>query len=203
MATFREDQIGSRIKSLRISRSLTLAQVAERTNLSVSYLSKLENSKSSPPISTLAAIAEALGTHIADIFADAEPETQVTLVRMDQRQPISGQATKMGYTYTPLAPVFPNRLMDPYVIEIPPKPQGRHIFQHKGQEMLVVQSGRLAMSVGEQDFVLEPGDCIYFDASIPHHGYGLDGRKAEALMVMSSGAPATRKDDGTEGGPGA
>jgi transcriptional regulator with XRE-family HTH domain len=187
LASFREDQIGSRIRALRISRGLTLAQVAEATKFSASYLSKLENSKSSPPISTLSAIAEALGTHIADIFADAEPETLITLVRKDQRHPASRQATKMGYSYTPLAPVFPNRLMDPYIIVIPAKPKNNQIFQHKGQEMLLVLTGRLEVFVGDQRFVLDPGDCLYFDATVPHHGHGLDGSDVEALMVMSSG----------------
>jgi DNA-binding XRE family transcriptional regulator len=59
LATFKEEQIGARIKSLRIDRGLTLAEVADKTNFSRSYLSKLENSKTAPPVATLSAIADA------------------------------------------------------------------------------------------------------------------------------------------------
>lgn len=188
MATFREDQIGSRIKSLRIDRGLTLAQVSDQTSFSCSYLSKLENSQSAPPVSTLSSIAEALGVHIADIFSESKNETLVTLVRKEQRQPSYRHGAKAGYSYIPLAPVFPKRLMDPYVIVIQPDIEKKQIFQHKGQELVVILSGKLQVYYGQEEFTLRPGDCLYFDASIPHYGFALDDQAVEFLMVMSSGA---------------
>jgi transcriptional regulator with XRE-family HTH domain len=190
MSIFKQDQIGPRIKALRVSRGLSLAHVAEKINFSVSYLSKIENSKNTPPVSTLAAISEALGVHIADIFADAEPETTFTLVKKDARK--ADNTISKGYSYTPLASLFPNRLMDPYVITIPADSKGEEQFQHKGQELMVILSGRLMLNFGEENFVLEPGDCFYFDASIRHSGHALDGNEVEALMVMTSGG---KKED--------
>ncbi|MBU4277227.1 MAG: XRE family transcriptional regulator [Proteobacteria bacterium] len=187
MATFREEQIGARIKSLRIDRGLTLAAVAERTNLSRSYLSKLENSKSAPPVSTLASIAEALGVHVADIFADAEPTTMVTVVKKNERQASYRHGIEVGYSYSPLAPVFPKRLMDPYFINILPRAEKTHIFQHKGHELMMILSGKLELHIGDQEFLLEAGDCVYFDASLPHYGYALGGKEVEAMLVISAG----------------
>lgn len=185
MGIFKQDQIGPRIKALRVSRGLSLAHVAEKINFGVSYLSKIENSKNTPPVSTLAAISEALGVHIADIFADAEPETKFTLVKKDARK--EDNSISKCYSYTPLASLFPNRLMDPYVITIPANPKEKERFQHRGQEMIVILSGRLMLNFGEENFVLEPGDCFYFDASIPHDGHALEENGVEALMVMTSG----------------
>ncbi len=186
MSTFKPSRIGPRIKSLRINRGISLTHVAEKINFSVSYLSKIENSKNTPPVSTLAAISEALGVHIADIFADSEPETKYTLVKKDARK--TDNSISKGYSYTPLAPLYPNRLIDPYVITIPVNSQEeKERFQHKGQEFIVILSGRLMMNFGDEEFVLEPGDCLYFDASVPHGGHALDGKDVEALMAMASG----------------
>lgn len=187
MATFREEQIGARIKSLRIDRGLTLAAVAQKTKLSRSYLSKLENSKSAPPVSTLASIAEALGVHIADIFAETEPNTLVTVLRKGERQASYRHGIQVGYCYAPLAPVFPKRLMDPYFITIGPRAKKKHVFQHKGHELMLILNGRLQLHVGAQEFALEEGDCVYFDASLPHYGYALDGKEVEAMLVVSAG----------------
>ncbi|MCF8041464.1 MAG: XRE family transcriptional regulator [Desulfarculaceae bacterium] len=187
MATFKEEQIGARIKSLRIDRGLTLAAVSERTDLSRSYLSKLENSKSAPPVSTLAAIAEALGVHVADIFADAEPTTMVTVVKKNERHASYRYGIEAGYSYSPLAPVFPKRLMDPYLINILPSAEKAQVFQHKGHELMLILSGRLQLHVGEQKFLLEAGDCVYLDASIPHYGYALGDEQVEAMLVIAAG----------------
>ena len=187
MATFNEEQIGARIKSLRIDRGLTLAEVADKSHFSRSYLSKLENSKTAPPVATLSAIADALGVHIADIFAETEPETRVTLVRKDQRQTSYRLGADSGYIYTPLAPVFPKRIMDPYVIAIPPERTKKQVFQHRGQEIILILKGRLKMFYGEQEYVLGEGDCLYFDASIPHHGHSLDNQEVEFLVVVARG----------------
>ena len=188
VATFKEEQIGARIRTLRIDRGLTLAEVADKTNFSRSYLSKLEHSKTAPPVATLSAIADALGVHIADIFAEAEPETKITLVRKGERQPSYRLGADTGYIYTPLAPVFPKRLMDPYVINIPPERRKKQVFQHKGQEVMVILKGRLQMFYDDQDFVLGEGDCLYFDASIPHHGHSLDDEEVEFLIVIARGS---------------
>ncbi|BEQ15898.1 helix-turn-helix domain-containing protein [Desulfoferula mesophila] len=187
MATFNEEQIGARIKSLRIDRDLTLAAVAERTNLSRSYLSKVENSKSAPPVSTLATIAEALGVHVADIFADDEPATMVTVVRSEERQASFRHGVEVGYSYAPLAPVFPKRLMDPYYISIRPREGEPYVFQHKGHELMLILSGELELHVGERQLELHPGDCVYFDASLPHYGFALGGKQVEAMLVISTG----------------
>jgi transcriptional regulator with XRE-family HTH domain len=187
VATFKEEQIGARIRSLRIDRGLTLAQVAEKTNFSRSYLSKLEHSNTAPPVATLSALADALGVHIADIFAETEPETRVTLIRKNERRNSYRLEADTGYIYTPLAPVFPKRLMDPYVITIPPERTKKQVFQHRGQEIILILKGRLKIFHDNQEFVLSEGDCLYFDASIAHHGHAMDGREVEFLVVMATG----------------
>ncbi|MFH1034787.1 MAG: XRE family transcriptional regulator [Pseudomonadota bacterium] len=188
MPVITEDQIGLRIRSLRINRGLTLASVSAKANLSKSYLSKVEKSKTAPPVSTLMAIANALGSNIAEILSENEPETRLTILRKGDRPTISKYGQALGYSYRPLAPLFPGRHMDPYVITIPAKQLKSQVFQHRGEEMVLVTSGRLCMRFGDEEHVLEEGDCAYFDASLPHSGYAIDGPEVECLIVIFQGS---------------
>jgi mannose-6-phosphate isomerase-like protein (cupin superfamily) len=77
--------------------------------------------------------------------------------------------------------------MDPYVIQIPPERKKKQVFQHRGQEVMVILKGRLKMFYDNQELLLEEGDCLYFDGSIPHHGQALDEQEVEFLIVIARG----------------
>lgn len=179
-----EEQIGPRIRQLRIACGLTVAALAEKSGLSRGYVSKVENSKSSPPVSTLMTLAKALGVNINEIFSEEMSLARVTIVRKGERQTISRPASAFGYSYEPLAPTFPQRHMDPYILTFPPNPKGTKLFQHKGEEMLLVLDGSVVMTIGDDDYRLEEGDCIYFDASLPHLGHVVGTKETRCLVVI-------------------
>jgi quercetin dioxygenase-like cupin family protein len=58
-------------------------------------------------------------------------------------------------------------------------------FEHPGEEMVFVLSGSVEFQVGQDTHILLPGDCIYFDSSIPHRGRGING-EAKAIVVIYS-----------------
>lgn len=179
-----EEQIGPRIRQLRIACGLTVAALAEKSGLSRGYVSKVENSKTSPPVSTLMTLAKALGVNISEIFSEEMTLARVTIVRKGERQPISRPGSSFGYSYEPLAPTFPGRHMDPYFLTIPPNPKGTRLFQHKGEEMLLVLEGAIVMRIGEEDYRLEEGDCIYWDSSLPHLGLVFGDKETKCLIVI-------------------
>ena len=144
-----EEEIGKRIKKIRLSKKLTLQDVANKTGLSSGYLSKLEKSKKSPPISTLISIAAAFDVTVS-----------VSLVY-----------------------AFKGRLMEPYILRVPKGDIRPHFFQHEGQEMLYVIKGSGLFHYGEKEFSVEPGDSIYFDASVPHLGESNTDEDLVMLMV--------------------
>ena len=182
-----EDQIGRRLRQLRIERGLTIAGLAEKSGYSQGYLSKMENSKSSPPVSTLMTLAKALGVNVSEIFSEEEIQVGVTLVRKGERQSISRPGTAFGYSYEPLAPTFPQRNMDPYILTIRPDVQGTKVFQHKGEEMFLVLKGSVVMTINENEYSLEEGDCLYINSSLPHAGRVLGDKPAQLLVVLYSG----------------
>lgn len=181
----REDrEIGAFIRGLRKQRGMTMMQLAERTGFTQGYLSKVENSKSAPSVSTLIKIAKALDVRLSYIFGESESETTLTLVKKNDRKEMARNGTQFGYRYEALAPQFLNRRMDPYVLIHPAHAEVTPIFQHEGQEILYVLEGSMRFFHGAKEMIVEEGDCVYFDASIPHYGNPLGDTDLKCLLVI-------------------
>ncbi len=181
-----EAEIGRNIKLLRLERGLNLRDFAEATGFTKGYLSKVENAKKAPPVSTLLILAKALGVNISAILSEEGDKPQITLVKKSERETMARDGTAFGYSYEPLAHKFAQRRMDPYVLTLPLKPRKRAVFQHKGEEILMVLEGTMRFVHGERELLVEEGDCIYFDASIPHFGTAVESKPVKCLMVIFS-----------------
>ena len=114
-----EADIGRKIKQLRQERGLNLVELAARTGFTKGYLSKVENSKKSPPVSTLVTISNTLGVSLATIFSDEEDRKSITLVKKSDRKMMARDGTAFGYSYEPLALGYPERKMEPYILTLP------------------------------------------------------------------------------------
>lgn len=179
-----ESAIGRKIKQLRQERGLSLQGLADEVGFTKGYLSKVENSRKSPPVSTLMTLAAALGVSVATLLSEEETITSITLVKKSDRKTIAQDATAFGYSYEPLAAKFPNRLMEPHILTLPVNRRAQAVFQHKGQEMLYVLEGAMRFTYGDSQFLVEEGDCLYFDASVPHFGAVEGSKKVKCLMVI-------------------
>lgn len=182
----REDQIGQRIKQLRLARNLTQQVLAEMAGVTKGYLSKIENSSTSPPISTLVNITQALGLRLSTFFSSEDVRTSITLVKATDRRTVARSGSNFGYSYEPLAQNFPNRQMEPYIVTLPVNPEKKTIFQHKGQEMLYVMQGTMKFFYDDQAYIAEEGDCLYFDAIVPHYAVCAGNEEVRCLMVIYS-----------------
>jgi mannose-6-phosphate isomerase-like protein (cupin superfamily) len=79
--------------------------------------------------------------------------------------------------------------MEPFIIRLYPDCSDRRMFVHRGEEMLFLLKGQIAMIYGDERFeIVEPGTCIYIDASIPHRADSLDNMEAKLLVVVSQTA---------------
>jgi len=181
-----EDQIGKRIKRFRLDRKFTQQELADSAGITKSYLSKIENSDSSPPVSTLINIAKALGVNLDAFFNDQAPETILSVVRQDERQEMPRKGSPFGYTYESLAHKFPNRHMEPYLVKIPPSDSYSSEFQHIGEECVVILDGKVEFTINKQDMVLSQGDSIYFDSSYPHRIRCMGPKPAHCMLIIYS-----------------
>jgi transcriptional regulator with XRE-family HTH domain len=179
-----ESMIGKQIKSLRTARNLTLEALAAKTGYTKGYLSKVENSDRSPPVSTLIVIAKALGVTVSQIFEEEVPEGRCSLVRQNERQSMARPGAAFGYAYETLAHKYPDKKMEPAILTIPVHATEKTVFQHDGEEMLLVLEGALQFCHGETEHVLEAGDCVYFDSGIPHSVRCLGPQDVKCVMVI-------------------
>jgi transcriptional regulator with XRE-family HTH domain len=181
-----ESAIGGKIKMLRLQRGLNLQDLAKATGFTKGYLSKVENSEKAPPVSTLINLAKALGVSISDIFSEEEEKTTITLVKKAELKTMARDGSAFGYSYEPLAHTFHGRHMDPYILTLPLKPKRSRVFQHKGEEILVVLEGAMRFKHGDKEFLVEEGDCIYFDSGVPHYGTAIGDKPVKCIMIIYS-----------------
>ncbi len=177
--------IGAKVKEHRQARKYTLEGLGQRTGLSRSFLSKLENGKVSPSVPTLLKVAQALNTTIGEILdglTQADEESLVT-VRASQRRVQVRGGSSFGYGYERLA----NRkdsVFEVFVVRFtrdrkPPNP-----FVHPGHEFDYVLSGEIELVHGDQRLVLDAGDSVYYDSSIPHFCIARGSKEAVVLAFI-------------------
>lgn len=179
-----ETELGKNIQNHRVNKGLTLQELAERTGFSKGYLSKIENSEKAPPVSTLINIAKALNVTISEIFGLTEGNSSVCMVKNGERRIIARDGSIFGYAYQTLAHKFCGKHMEPYIVTLPLQPKENVLFQHKGEELLFVLEGIMKFFHGEKEFIVEEGDCLYFDGSIPHYGVCQGNKETKCFMVI-------------------
>lgn len=183
----KESLIGNRIKKLRVERDLTLKQLAKSTGFTSGYLSKVENSQKSPPVSTLIVLADFMGIGMDSFFAEKKEKTSFMLTKKRDRQIMKQDPDfEYNYIYEPLVPDYPNRKMNPYILTVPATPRGINKFEHKGEELIFLLEGEAHFTHGDKTVLLKEGDCVYFDSSYPHFGISLGEKEAKCLIVILS-----------------
>ncbi len=182
-----EKEIGKKIKEIRILKKVTLQELADKTEFTKSYLSKVERSEKGPPISTLLRISEALDVKVSEILEESEESNLISIVKKDERPVIARNGSMIGYNYHSLAHKFPKKFMDPYFLVRPPhKKKDLASFKHRDQEMLFILAGKMEFRHGGKLYILEEGDCAYYDANIEHNGNNIGDTDIKALIVVCS-----------------
>jgi transcriptional regulator with XRE-family HTH domain len=174
-----EALLARKVREERFRRSMTLVQLSTQCNVSVAMLSKIENARVSPPISTYAKIAKCFGIPLGKLFAeDATPP--VSLVRKNERK----QYTRFqGYTGEAIAYKKTNKKMEPFVLTYAPRGDHPPAYVHDNEELIFLLKGKLEFRYGNAKIVLASGDCLYLDANIRHSARALNGKAAQALVV--------------------
>ncbi len=185
-----EQAIAARIREKRLSLGWTLERLAAVTGLSKGYLSQVENSGKTPPISTLTKIAFGLGEDVvALISGEAQPQatSKLAIVRKDERKAIAHSEAAPGSDYASIVFNAPDRIIDAYVVtvssEYPEKP-----FVHGGQELVFCLEGRHEFHYDGATYQLEEGDAMFFDSDRPHMARSLETSPARVLVVFCNPA---------------
>jgi len=180
-----EKIISGNLKQLRTQRQLTLQDLAEKTGLTKGYLSKLERSKKAPPYSTLTKIAGALDVEVTTILSkDILPleDVRICLSRGNKRPVIQETDKFAGYDYEVLAEGKPGKNMEPFILHAPF--EITRTYTHEGEEFIYVMDGQLEFCYGQDTYILNSGDTIYFDSIVPHVGKSLGKTKSRLMVII-------------------
>ena len=192
-----EAEIGNRIKALRAEKGITLEQLAKQTGFTKGYLSKVEKSKKAPPVSTLGNIARAFNVTISSLLGEERSRTSFCLVRRDERPLIARDGTAFGYSYEAMAYNYPNKIMEPFILTLPLGRKKKTFYQHEGEEILFVIQGSMKFLHGSNEYIVNEGDCIYFDSSVPHFGESIGRKEVKCFMVICN--PTNSRERATYG----
>lgn len=164
-------EIGMRVKKARESRGLSVFDVYLRTDISVELLSQIETGKVVPPLWAVVKLARAFDLKMG-YFISGEAEKAYTIVRRDDREVTSrydsSREKHYGYRYEHLAPHKTDRYMEPFLVSLEPSETEDERSTHDGQEFIFVLQGEMEVRLGEEKHILQTGDSIYYDSTVPH-----------------------------------
>ncbi|MBN1105708.1 MAG: helix-turn-helix transcriptional regulator [Deltaproteobacteria bacterium] len=181
-----EKKIADRIRQVRTTRGLTLAQLAEQTGLSKGLLSRIENNRVSPPIATLSRISQGLGIPISTFFEEEAVEgSRCAVTRRNKRKQVIRKGSKIGFTYYSLTSLRTPHVIEPFVVRYPViEKEPNILFDHPGEEFVFVLKGPMDLVYGKEKLRLQTGDAAHFDPSVPHRGQNVGGRESECLVIV-------------------
>ena len=179
----RYTEIAPRLMGLRESVGLSQAELAAKIGATPSLVAAYESGKQDIPVSFLMDVAHVCGVDLTDLLSGSPAFLHsYTVVRKDEGMAVS---RRKDYDYRNLAARFTGRMMEPFLVKVPPKEQEQVTkISHKGQEFSYMLEGRLELHLNDDIMVLEPGDSVYFSSTIPHGLRGLDGKEAVFVSVI-------------------
>ena len=179
----RSIRVGRQIRHWRLVKGLTLKDMAKLAGCSESFLSKIENDRTTPSLSTLHKIAVALELSISDIFGSGESEVvtranerNVLLVDGDESD---GDQTRLEQ----LVPAKKGRLLQADMYIIPPGGGSNGEIQHSGEEFGFVMEGSLFLTIDNISYHLEEGDSFVFRSELTHTFTNKGNTVARVLWV--------------------
>jgi len=174
--------IGRRIRQIRQQKGYSVTKLAERAGISKGALSQVERELANPSIETVRAIASALEVPVFVLFLDGH-SSHNSLVRKEDRIRLITPGSPGEREL--LTPDLHRRL----VIVIGRLPGGASSSPfpvvHRGEQCVLVLDGRLRIHVQDEEYVLEAGDTLYFDALMPHYYSNCGDSVVEFLSVAT------------------
>lgn len=176
-----EVSIGKKLRDLRISRGFSLRSLADRSGLNVNTLSLIENGKSSPSVSTLQQLAQALNVPIGSFFTSEPAQKRVVFTSAQKRPQISFGSTKMDNLGKDLA----GNAVQPFIVTLQPgMGSGERKIIHTGYELVLCLNGCIHYQIEEEEYWLKSGDSLVFEAHLPHCWENAEENIAQFLLVL-------------------
>lgn len=183
-----EVAIGREVRAFRHQSGMTIADLSQRTGLSIGMLSKIENGNTSPSLSTLQTLAHAMSVPLTSFFRQFEDVHHAVHTKSGEGAETERRGTRAGHQYNLLGHLGSNSsgvVVEPYLITLTSGSDVFPTFQHDGIEMLYMLEGEVDYRHGNKVYPLKPGDTLFFDADAPHGPEVLVKLPARYLSIIS------------------
>jgi transcriptional regulator with XRE-family HTH domain len=181
--------VGPRVRALRDAMGLSLRELALRCGVSSAMLSQVERGETSPTLQVAARIASGLELRLSQLLRLDESDS-VTIVRVNERR--VGGNSRRGHRAEVLTPPIPGQRAELSLHTLasgavtggsddPP------MHEPGSRETALVASGEVVLLCDGRPYPLAAGDCVTFDADLPHHFENPGPGEARLLAVVSAG----------------
>jgi len=175
------------IRKIRKEKGITLREMAEKTGISLNYLSQIERGKTNPSIGIIKKITNVIGVPLMGLGNEKPPThnpgPKVEVVRRDRRKMLVFPKSKLKqYLLTPDL----QRKLEVLLSESQPgKEDEDEWYSHEGEEFGLVLEGRYEVTVDDRVYLLEEGDSIYFSSHLPHKMKGIGTTPCKTIWVIT------------------
>ncbi|HEU5206860.1 MAG TPA: XRE family transcriptional regulator [Gaiellaceae bacterium] len=175
--------VGERLRAIRRLRRATLKTVADRADLSESFLSQVERGRANASVASLKRIAAALGVNVADLFEPNGSTGNPRVLRREARPNLAFGTLGRKFMLTPR----PLENLQVIVGELDTGGStGEEPYTHgDSEELLVVLTGHVSLQLGADVFELSTGDSIDYRSSTPHRLVNIGSDAAEVMWIIS------------------
>ncbi|SDX81053.1 transcriptional regulator, XRE family with cupin sensor [Ruegeria halocynthiae] len=183
-----EVAIGREVRAFRKQQNITVAELAQLTGLSIGMLSKIENGNTSPSLTTLQSLADALSVPLTSFFRQFEERREAVHTKAGEGVELEREGTRANHQYNLLGHIGANGsgvIVEPYLITLTAESDVFPTFQHGGIETIYMLEGEIDYRHGDQIYPLKLGDTLFFDADAPHGPERLVTLPARYISVIS------------------
>lgn len=185
--------LGEKLRELRIKRDLTLKQVSDETQLSLSFLSLLERDKVSVSVDNLEILARCYGIRLVNLFQGLRSNAAQVTRRAQLDEMLSRAAP--GKSVFALLSDRADAQMEPMVVRIGAGHGDSQFRTHDGDTLVYVLEGQVRLlSERGEDILLEAGDSAYYPG-FPGHRFANASPDVPATLLLVTAPPTTHRDD--------
>ncbi len=182
-------EVAERIKALREIFGISQEEMARKTDVTLEEYQQLEAGKSDFNFTFIYKCAQSMHVEVTDLLEGTSPRlSSYAVTRKGEGLSI---ARRKGFVYNGIAPLFKDKIAEPFFVTAPCEGSDDapiHLSTHEGQELDIVQKGRLKVQINDHVEILEEGDSIYYDSGTPHGMIAIGGQPCEFIAVVMNPA---------------
>ncbi|MGC5039293.1 MULTISPECIES: helix-turn-helix domain-containing protein [unclassified Streptomyces] len=176
-------RVGAAVRRRRRALELTLAVVAERSGLSVPFLSQVENDRARPSTSSLEKVADALRTTAVELLAAADPACSVDVVRADGAEPPS---------HRPRTRSLVRGHHQMHASEFTGDHDAGREFQYRNDQLMYVADGAVEVEAEGRAYRLGRGDTLYLTGGVRHRWRAAESDTRVIVVAVAEHIEAVR-----------